>query len=415
MANRILTTHVGSLPRPAKLLELSQKKTLGEKFNEAEFEGELKNAVTEVVRKQKEAGVDLINDGELGHTVGWAYDYGAWWSYIIPRLAGVEIVNQGLWFTKLSAHTQTPMAPKDFVVGDWGERRDMSKFQEAYLDPQSGCGLPVQFMTEHSPLVTGPVKFRGQAVIQRDIANFKAGLKAAGLSTEGAWMNAIAPASCARMPNEHYKSEEELLYACADAMHDEYKAIIDAGLTVQLDDPAIGENWDQQKNEPNVDGYRRYTKMQIDAVNHAIKGLPPEKIRFHLCWGSWHGPHTTDIPMKHLVDLMLAVNCNYYSFEAANARHEHEWKIWKDVKLPAGKKILPGVVTHSTNLIEHPEIVADRIVRFAEAVGPENVIASTDCGLGGRVHPMIAWAKLKALSEGAALASKQLFKDRAAA
>jgi 5-methyltetrahydropteroyltriglutamate--homocysteine methyltransferase len=415
MANRILTTHVGSLPRPPKLLELSQKKTLGEKFDEAAFDRELKNAVGEVVAKQKEVGVDLVNDGELGHTVGWAYDYGAWWSYVIRRLGGVEIVKQGLWFTKLSAHTQHPMAPKDFVVGDWGERRDMAKFQEAYLDPQSGCGLPEQFMTNHSPLVKGPIKYKGQDLIQRDIANFKAGLKAAGLSTEGAWMNAIAPASCARMPNEYYKSEEELLYACADAMHEEYKAIIDAGLTVQLDDPAIGENWDQQKNEPSIEGYRRYTKMQIDAVNHSIKGLPANKIRFHLCWGSWHGPHTTDIPMKHLIDLMLAVNCDYYSFEAANARHEHEWKLWKNVKLPAGKKILPGIVSHSTNLIEDPELVADRIIRFAEAVGPENVIASTDCGLGGRVHPQIAWAKLKALSEGAALASKQLWQGRAAA
>jgi 5-methyltetrahydropteroyltriglutamate--homocysteine methyltransferase len=307
------------------------------------------------------------------------------------------------------------MAPKDFVVGDWGERRDMAKFQDAYLDPHSGCGLPEQFMTEHSPAVKGPIKYKGQEVIQRDIANLKAGLKAAGLGTEGAWMNSIAPPSCARMPNEYYKSEEELLYACADAMHEEYKAIIDAGLNVQLDDPAIGENWDQQKNEPSVEGYRRYTKMQIDAVNHSLKGLPSNKIRFHLCWGSWHGPHTTDIPMKHLVDLMLAVNCDYYSFEAANARHEHEWKIWKNVRLPAGKKILPGIVTHSTNLIEDPELVADRIIRFAEAVGPENVIASTDCGLGGRVHPQIAWAKLRALSEGAALASKQLWQGRAAA
>ena len=265
MADRILTTHVGSLPRPQKLLELSQKKTLGEKFDEAAYDRELKDAVAEVVRKQKDAGVDLINDGELGHTVGWAYDYGAWWSYVIRRLAGVEVVDQGLWFTTLSAHTKTPMAPKDFIVGDWGERRDMAKFQEAYLDPHSGCGLPEQFMTNHSPLVKGPIKYKGQDLIQRDIANFKAGLKAAGLPTEGAWMNAIAPASCARMPNEYYKTEEELLYACADAMHDEYKAIIDAGLIVQLDDPAIGENWDQQKNEPSVEGYRRYTKMQIDA------------------------------------------------------------------------------------------------------------------------------------------------------
>jgi 5-methyltetrahydropteroyltriglutamate--homocysteine methyltransferase len=414
MANRILTTHVGSLPRPAKFIEVSQKRTLGEKFDEAAYEAELKNSVAEVVKKQKEAGVDLINDGELAHTMGWAYDYGSWWSYVIRRLAGVEVVDTGLWFTKLSAHTQTPMAPKDFVVGDWGERRDMAKFVEAYMDPQSGCGLPEQFMTNHSPLVNGPIKYKGQELIQRDIANLKAGLKAAGLGTEGAWMNSIAPASCARMPNEHYKSEEELLYACADAMHEEYKAIVDAGFIVQLDDPAIGENWDQQKIEPSVEGYRRYTKMQIDALNHSIKGLPSSKIRFHLCWGSWHGPHTTDIPMKHLVDLMLAVNADYYSFEAANARHEHEWKLWKDVKLTAGKKILPGVVTHSTNLIEHPELVADRICRFAEAVGPDAVIASTDCGLGGRVHPQIAWAKLKALSEGAELASKRLYSKVAA-
>jgi 5-methyltetrahydropteroyltriglutamate--homocysteine methyltransferase len=414
MSNRILTTHVGSLPRPAKFIEVAQKRTLGEKFDEAAYDTELKSAVAEVVQKQREVGVDLINDGELAHTMGWAYDYGSWWSYVIRRLAGVEVVNTGLWFTKLSAHTQTPMAPKDFVVGDWGERRDMAAFHEAYMDPQSGCGLPEQFMTNHSPVVSGPVTYKGQDLIQRDVASLKAGLKAAGLGTEGAWMNAIAPASCARMPNEYYKSEEELLYACADAMHEEYKAIIDAGFTVQLDDPAIGENWDQQKNEPSVEGYRRYTRMQIDALNHAIRGLPSSKIRFHLCWGSWHGPHTTDIPMQHLVDLMLAVNADYYSFEAANARHEHEWKIWKEVKLPAGKKILPGVVTHSTNLIEHPELVADRICRFAEAVGRDSVIASTDCGLGGRVHPQIAWAKLKALSEGAALASKRLFAKAAA-
>ena len=414
MTDRILTTHVGSLPRTQKLLEFSQKRSTGEKVDEAALNKELENAVIDVVGRQKAAGVDLINDGELGHTMGWAYDYGSWWSYVIQRLAGVEVVNTGLWFTTLSAHTKTPLAPKDFVVGNWGERRDMAKFQEAYLDPHSGCGLPEQFMTNHSPLVKGPIKYKGQALIQRDIANLKAGLKAAGLGTDGAWMNSIAPASCARMPNEHYKNEEELLYACADAMHEEYKAIIDAGLTVQLDDPAIGENWDQQKNEPSVEGYRRYTKMCIDALNHSIKGLPANKIRFHLCWGSWHGPHTTDIPMKHLVDLMLAVNCDYYSFEAANVRHEHEWRLWKNTKLPAGKKILPGVVSHSTNLIEDPELVADRIVRFAEVVGRENVIASTDCGLGGRVHPQIAWAKLKALSEGAALATKRLWQRAAA-
>jgi 5-methyltetrahydropteroyltriglutamate--homocysteine methyltransferase len=216
------------------------------------------------------------------------------------------------------------------------------------------------------------------------------------------------------MANEYYKSEEELMYACADAMREEYKAIIDGGLSVQLDDPAFAENWDQSKKEPSVEGYRRYTEKCVEILNYAIRGLPQEKIRFHLCWGSWHGPHTTDIPMKHLVDLMLKINAGAYSFEAANARHGHEWKLWKDIKLPAGKVILPGIVSHSTNLIEHPELVADRIVNFAEAVGRENVVASTDCGLGGRVHPQIAWAKLEALAQGAELASKRLWRQAAA-
>ena len=414
MANKILTTHVGSLPRPQKLLDVAQKRTLGQQFDQAAFDREMKSGVADVVKHQKDIGIDLVNDGELGHTMGWAYDYGAWWSYVVKRLGGVEAQNVSLWATHLTAHTKAAMAPKDFVVGDWTSRRDMAKFQEAYMDPNSGCGLPEQFMTNNSPVVKGPVTYKGQADIKRDIDNFKAGLKAAGLSTEGAWMNSIAPASCARMPNEHYKTEQELLYACADAMREEYKAIIDAGLTVQLDDPAIGENWDQHADEPSVEGYRRYTRMQIDALNHSIKGLPSDKIRFHLCWGSWHGPHTTDIPMKHIVDLMLAVNCDYYSFEAANVRHEHEWKVWKDVKLPTGKKILPGVVTHSTNLIEDPELVADRICQFADVVGRDAVIASTDCGLGGRVHAQIAWAKLKALSDGAAIATKRLWRKKAA-
>jgi 5-methyltetrahydropteroyltriglutamate--homocysteine methyltransferase len=414
MPDHILTTHVGSLPRPETLIALSRKRALGEAVDEAEFKGVLKDAVAEVVRRQKEAGVDLVNDGELGHTMGWAYDYGTWWSYVARRLGGVEIAGRGLRETSLSTHIEAPMAPKDFVVGNWGDRRDRALFREAYADPQAGCSTAGGFMGERCPLVTGPIGYRGQDEVRRDIANLKAALAAAGLGTEGAWMCAVAPASCARLPNEYYKTEEELLYACADAMREEYKAIIDAGLIVQLDDPAIAENWDQQKGEPSVEGYRRYTMMQIEALNHAIRGLPADRIRFHLCWGSWHGPHSTDLPMKHLVDLMLKINCDYYSFEAANVRHEHEWKIWKDVKLPEGKKILPGVVSHSTNLIEDPELVADRICRFAECVGRENVIASTDCGLGGRVHPQIAWAKLKALSDGAALASRRLWQRAAA-
>ena len=415
MSHRILTTHVGSLPRPARLIELNRKRIDGEKIDDATYDAELKNAVAELVRRQKEVGIDLVNDGEFGHTMGWGYDYGAWWSYVVRRLEGVTAEDKPLWMQKLSAQIDTPMTPGAFTVGDWLDRRDWKKFEEAYMDPASGCALPEQYMTHYSPVVTGPIKYKGQDAIQRDIANLKAALKAAGIPEKDGWMNSVAPASCSRMANTHYKSEEDLMMACADAMREEYKAIIDAGLTLQLDDPAIGENWDQQKNEPSIEGYKKYNDKCIDILNYSIRDLPQDKIRFHLCWGSWHGPHTTDIPMQHLIDSMLKVNAYAYSFEAANVRHEHEWKLWKDVKLPDGKVIMPGVVTHSTNVIEHPEVVADRILRFVDAVGPEKVVASTDCGLGGRVHPQLAWAKLEALAQGAELASKRLTSQRAAA
>jgi 5-methyltetrahydropteroyltriglutamate--homocysteine methyltransferase len=193
-------------------------------------------------------------------------------------------------------------------------------------------------------------------------------------------------------------------------MREEYKAILEAGLVLQLDDPAIAENWDQINPEPSVEDYRKFTMVRVEALNYAIRGLPQDRIRFHLCWGSWHGPHTTDIAMRDIVEMMLAINAQAYSFEAGNVRHEHEWKVWQDVKLPDGKLILPGVVSHATNVVEHPELVAERILRFANLVGRERVIASTDCGLGGRVHPDIAWAKLEALAQGAALASRQLWR-----
>ena len=212
----------------------------------------------------------------------------------------------------------------------------------------------------------------------------------------------------ARIANRYYKTDEEFMFACADAMRHEYKAIIDAGLVLQLDDPAIAENWDSIVPEPSVAAYRKFTMRRVEALNHAIRGLPEDRIRFHLCWGSWHGPHTTDLPMKDIIDVMFKIKAQGYTFEAANARHEHEWSVWKDHKLPAGKIIIPGIVSHATNVVEHPELVAERIVRFANVVGKENVIASTDCGLGGRIHPEIAWAKLEALSQGARLATRQL-------
>ena len=222
-------------------------------------------------------------------------------------------------------------------------------------------------------------------------------------------MASLSPGSCARVANEYYKTDEELLYACADAMREEYKAIIDAGLTVQLDDPSLAESWDQINPEPSLADYLKFIQLRVEATNWALRGLPQDKIRLHVCWGSWHGPHTTDIPFADILDSVLQVTAGGYSFEAANVRHEHEWRVWEDSKLPEGKVIIPGVVSHATNVVEHPELVADRIVRFAELVGRENVIASTDCGLGGRVHPQIAFAKLEALGEGARRASKRLW------
>ena len=269
-------------------------------------------------------------------------------------------------------------------------------FSAAYNDPESGVSSNRGGPGMKLPVCIDKITYTGQAAIAADIAHFKAGLAAAGID-EG-FMTSIAPGSASRIGNEYYKTEEELIFACADAMREEYKAIIDAGLILQLDDPSIAENWDMVNPEPSVEAYKKFRMVRVEALNHAIKGLPKDRIRFHLCWGSWHGPHVTDIPMRDIVDVMLAIDVQGYSFEAANVRHEHEWRVWQDVKLPAGKILIPGIVSHATNVVEHPELVADRIIRFANVVGRENVIASTDCGLGGRIHPDIAWAKLKTLA-----------------
>lgn len=352
-----------------------------------------------MVARQREVGIDIVNDGEYGHSMGHRYDYGSWWTYVFQRLGGLELVE-----SRVLDIPQAAPKPGQLALASFAERRDWLAFSDAYSDPSSGTALPNP--PEVAPVCRSPITYTGQEAIQRDIANFKAALDAAGL--DDGFLNSVAPGSCARVGNEHYGDDEELTYACADAMREEYEAILDAGLMLQLDDPAIAENWDQINPEPSVEDYRRFTMVRVEALKHAIRGLPAERIRFHLCWGSWHGPHTTDIPMADIVDLMLAIDAGAYSFEAANVRHEHEWKVWRDVELPDGKTLLPGLVSHSTNLIEHPELVADRIVNFAEAVGPENVIASTDCGLGGRVHPQIAWAKLQSLSDGAKLGSERL-------
>jgi 5-methyltetrahydropteroyltriglutamate--homocysteine methyltransferase len=401
MPDRILTSHAGSLPRPEDLIALNKQRAAGDFADEQGYLRELRTAVADVIRRQREIGIDLVNDGEYGHSMGQRYDYGSWWTYVFHRLGGIEL-------TKISIADmpQAKAKPGEVTLASFGERRDWQAFAEAYMDPSSGASVPTR-EDAVAPVCRGPITYQGQEAVQRDIADMKAAMQAAGVSD--GFLNAVAPGSCGRFGNQYYADDEEMLWACADAMREEYTAIVGAGLILQLDDPAIAENWDQINPAPSVADYKRFTMRRVEALNHAIRGLPQDRIRFHLCWGSWHGPHTTDLPMADIVDVMLAINAGAYSFEAANARHEHEWKIWRDVKLPDGKVILPGVVTHSTNVVEHPELVADRIVRFAEAVGRDNVVASTDCGLGGRVHPQIAWAKLQTLVKGADLATSQLW------
>jgi 5-methyltetrahydropteroyltriglutamate--homocysteine methyltransferase len=296
--------------------------------------------------------------------------------------------------------------PGEVVLTSFADRRDRLAFAEAYADPDSGITTGARAALW--PVCVGPLTYTGHTALQSDIASMKAALEAAG--AEEGFLTSIAPGSASRIANWHYKTEEEFLFACADAMREEYRAIVDAGLILQLDDPSIAENWDMVNPEPTVADYQKFSMIRVEALNHAIRGLPRDRMRFHLCWGSWHGPHTTDIPMRDIVDVMLAIKVGAYSFEAGNVRHEHEWKVWQDVKLPDGTLILPGVVSHATNVVEHPELVAERIARFAGVVGRERVIASTDCGLGGRVHPQIAWAKLEALAQGAALATRQLWR-----
>jgi 5-methyltetrahydropteroyltriglutamate--homocysteine methyltransferase len=397
--DQILTSHAGSLPRPEALIDANRARESGMATDERRFQDQLRTSVAEVVRLQKQAGIAIPGDGEFGKSMGHKVNYRAWWSYSFQRLGGLELGTAGLY--DMPAHRSRP---GEVVLTSFADRRDRLKFAAAYADPDSGITTGPRAALW--PVCVGKLTYTGHAAIQSDIANFKAALQAAGV--EEGFMTSIAPGSAARIANRHYKTDEEFLYACADAMREEYKAIVDAGLVLQLDDPAIAENWDMVNPEPAVADYKKFSMARVEALNHAIRGLPEDRIRFHLCWGSWHGPHTTDIPMRDIVEVMLAVKCRAYSFEAANVRHEHEWKVWQDVKLPDGKLILPGIVSHATNVVEHPELVAERIARFANAVGKERVIASTDCGLGGRVHAQIAWAKLEALAQGAALATRQL-------
>jgi 5-methyltetrahydropteroyltriglutamate--homocysteine methyltransferase len=388
--NRILTTHVGSLPRPADLIEMYRDEAPAEKL-----ESRLTGAVAEVVQQQVDAGVDVVNDGEFGKPMSDEVDYGAWATYIYQRLSGFEMRD----------------LPKDFNVlkSIMGGSKDRADFADYYQSPEAYAGpstRPIRF-----PVSVGPIRYTGRELIQRDIKNLKAAL--AGKNVEEAFMTA-AVTGVTFFPSEYYKHPEEQAAAVAEAMREEYKAITDAGLNVQLDDPIIVNVYEWQYSmNGDMAAFRKWAESHIELVNHTLAGIPEERVRYHICWGSWKGPHSTDLPLRNVIDLMLKVKASQYSVEAANPQHEHEWKDWKEVKLPAGKAVIPGVVSHKTNVLEHPEVIADRIVRYADAVGRESVVAGTDCGMGGRIHPQIAWAKLRALSDGAALASKQLWGRKA--
>ena len=394
--SHVLTTHAGALPRPDDLLALNAEIAAGQSIDPQQHRERLSAAVREVVEKQRALGVDVVNDGEYGKAMRTRLDYGAWLSYVMQRLSGWEPLADG-----------DHPAPAPPAVGPRGfyQRRDRQAFPELYaeVDREMFAGGRRPMSRE----ITSPITYTGAEALQTDIANLRAAL--ANQSGVEGFMTAVAPGSFGREQNRHYASQEQFLYAIADAMRTEYRAIVDAGFVLQIDDPGMAENWDAMDPSVTLEQYRDYAQLTIAALNHALEGIPEDRVRYHMCWGSWHGPHLTDIPLRDIVDLLLTVRAGAFSVEAGNVRHEHEWKVWRDVTLPAGKILIPGVVSHATNVVEHPELVADRIVQYAKLVGRENVIAGTDCGLGGRIHPSLAWAKLQVLAEGAELASHQLW------
>jgi 5-methyltetrahydropteroyltriglutamate--homocysteine methyltransferase len=381
--DRILTTHAGRLDGPPDLREMTASLQAGRPVDPQALLSSVRSGIVEILRKQAEAGIDVVSDGELGKIGfgGIAY-YGR-------RLSGLA--------TRKLKPGEAP-----FMALGTNERLEFAEF---YKD------LAFMPAAPERAICSGPIAYIGREEVKRDLEFLKAALAEADAKVEETFMCVLAPGWLEHFfYNEHYATDEQYLFALADAIKHEYKAIVDAGFILQIDDPALPDTYDMIVPAPGIDEYRKFAEVRVEALNQALKGIPEDRVRYHICWGSWHGPHTHDLPLHHVIDLMLKVRAGAYSVEAANPRHEHEWKLWKFVKLPEGKLLIPGVISHATNVIEHPEIVADRIIRYANLVGRENVIAGTDCGLGARVHPQIAWAKLKALAEGAALATKELWR-----
>ena len=388
---RIPVSHIGSLVRPPALIEFLEKQQRNEAWDRDAYDACLTESVAEAVRLQAEAGIDIVSDGEYGKSINWAF-------YIQNRLSGVE---------RQAMSPEEAADPMSYAIGG----RDREAFPEFYgeydREMLSNAAGPIR------PVVTGPIAYCGQTELQRDIDNLKAGVSAVG-NVEG-FLPVVAPASALpNARNEHYDDEESFLFALADALHEEYRTIIDAGLHLQVDDAFLPYMHERLVPPMTLAEYRDWAERRIAALNHALRGLPLQRTRYHICWGSWNGPHLFDVPMKDIVDIVLKVNVGAYAFEAANPRHEHEWQVWKTVRPPEGRRLMPGLIAHSTNVVEHPELVAERLMRYAGLVGPENVMAGTDCGfcqspLAGRVHRSIMWAKLKVLAEGAEIASGRLF------
>jgi 5-methyltetrahydropteroyltriglutamate--homocysteine methyltransferase len=377
--DRILTTHAGALPQPPDLKQMHAARMNGERVDENLFAERVRTAVTEIVKKQIACGLDIINDGEVGKS--------NFSRYARERLSG--FIERP---AKPGDRTSTIYARDMVEFGDYFERR---------AGTNRGDNLKRVFCN-------GPLKYIGHKALEQEIDDFKAALQ--GQRYEEAFLPAIAPGTIEHwMKNDYYPSDEAYLVAIADAMREEYCAIVDAGFLLQIDDPDLPDGW-QFMSHMTVPEYRKYAEVRVDALNHGLRDIPPDHIRFHTCWGSYHGPHKYDIPLRDIVDLILKVRANTYSIEAANPRHEHEWRVWEEVKFPDDKVLVPGVVGHATDIVEHPQAIADRLVRYAKIVGRENVMAGTDCGLGPRVgDPQIAWAKFEAMAEGARIATKELW------
>jgi 5-methyltetrahydropteroyltriglutamate--homocysteine methyltransferase len=366
---RILVSHAGTTPRPKDTPDLAA-------------------AVKAVVRKQAEVGIDVVNDGELSKT--------NFTNYVRDRLSGIEPASG-------------PVPPRNINA------RDLQEFPEFFASGGGGFGRNRPASSGTPPIVfpppmavTSPIGYVGHATVASDVANLKAALE--GLDVEG-FLPAVAPGTVEHwLYNQHYTTDEDYLFALADALHDEYKAITDAGLSIQIDDPDLPDGW-QMFPTMSVEDYRKYASVRVEALNHALRDCPEDKIRLHVCWGSGLGPHKNDIDLRDIIDIILNVKAQVYSIEAANPRHQHEWRVWQEVRLPDGKSLMPGVVGHATDIVEHPRLIADRLIQYAGLVGKENVIAGTDCGVGSRVwNGEIAWAKFAAMAEGARLASQELWR-----